>query len=245
MQSPVLHIYCDESRQTSNRYMVLGGLIIRASLMPVFNEAMSSYRHKFNMTAELKWSKVSKTKLPEYKGFVEYFFALNSTERAHFHCIIIDNHKVDYRKYHGNDKELGMYKFFYQLILHTFGRHYTTGDPRIVVHFDKSQSRYPLADFRDILNNGIAKSYNRPRDTFVSIESRDSKDCEALQINDILLGAVGFHKNGCHLIPGCSQPKCELAKYIADQSGLAHLGNDTQHGARRFRVWNWEPRQAK
>ncbi|MBA3647412.1 MAG: DUF3800 domain-containing protein [Chitinophagales bacterium] len=94
MSISVNYIYCDESRQSKDRYMVLGGIIMNKGDIPQFNETMKKFRAEENMNAELKWSKVSSQKLNEYKRFVDYFFALNNTDNIHFHSIIIDNHQV-------------------------------------------------------------------------------------------------------------------------------------------------------
>ena len=110
----VYHIYCDESRQSKDRFMVIGGIIIPSDSVDEFSQTMQKYRTEQKMYAELKWSKVTNQKVTEYKRFVEYFFALNNTDNLHFHCIIIDNHQVNHRKFSKGDKELGFYKFYYQ-----------------------------------------------------------------------------------------------------------------------------------
>ncbi len=59
-QGRFLHIYCDESRQTADRYMVIGGIIAQRENETSFAEAMKLFRQGQNMHAELKWTKVSK-----------------------------------------------------------------------------------------------------------------------------------------------------------------------------------------
>ena len=66
--SRFLHIYCDESRQTADRYMVLGGIVTLRETEPRFTETMALYRESQNMHAELKWSKVSDQKFTEYRA---------------------------------------------------------------------------------------------------------------------------------------------------------------------------------
>ena len=43
-QGPLLHVYCDESRQTQDRYMVFGGVIVHATAVEAFNQAMKLWR---------------------------------------------------------------------------------------------------------------------------------------------------------------------------------------------------------
>jgi len=38
------HIYCDESRQSKDRYMVLGGILLPASNVELFNQTFKEFR---------------------------------------------------------------------------------------------------------------------------------------------------------------------------------------------------------
>lgn len=234
-------VYCDESRHSQERFMVLGGIIIPANNLQVFNDSMAGFRQEQKMFAELKWQRVSNQKATHYRRFVDYFFALNTTKKAHFHSLIVDTHKLDHTTHNRGDKEIGFYKFYYQLLLHKFGKRYCAKDPeaRFQLILDYRNSSYPLQELKDILNNGINKRYGIATRPFVSIEPRDSKASEVLQINDIILGAVGFQKNGFHLIAGSRQSKIDLAAHIAKEAGIADLKSDTPRSQGRFTIWNF------
>lgn len=231
------HIFCDESRQSAERFMVLGGIVIPDINVFTVNETMKQFRVQTKMHAELKWAKVSNQKLEEYKTFVDYFFALNNANRAHFHCIVFDNHQINHAKYSGGDKEKGFYKFYYQLLLNCFAKHYK--GQRFIVHLDERTSSYPLGDLKRILNNGVGKKFQDYTSPFVSIEPQNSKLSEVMQLNDLILGAVGYHKNALHLIPGGKKCKKDLSAYIAKKSGVEILGENTRYGQVRFKVWNF------
>jgi len=70
----LFHIYCDESRQTKHRYMMFGGIIVRYNDIPLLESTIQNWRENAKMYAELKWTKVSKGKLDDYKNLVIYFF---------------------------------------------------------------------------------------------------------------------------------------------------------------------------
>ncbi len=236
----VYHIYCDESRQSKDRYMVLGGIIIPQKNIDEFNATMHNFRIDQNMHAELKWTKVSNQKINEYKRFVDYFFALNNTDRLHFHCIIIDNHKVDHKRFSKGNKELGFYKFYYQLLLHSFGKKYYRHDDRFIVNLDYRNTTYSLDTLKTVLNRGMKKKFSIVTLLFVAVEPRNSKESEIIQINDIILGAIGFQKNGYHLLAHAKKAKKELALYIAEQAGLDGLCKDSPWGKNRFTIWNFQ-----
>jgi len=63
----IYHIYCDESRQPKDRFMVIGGTIIPSDNVDQFNKTLQKYRTEQNMFSVLKWSKVTNQKLTEYK----------------------------------------------------------------------------------------------------------------------------------------------------------------------------------
>lgn len=240
----IYHIFCDESRQNGERYMVLGGIIIPQETINTFNLTMQKFRDEQKMHAELKWSKVSEQKVSEYKRFVDYFFALNNTNKIHFSSLVIDTHQVNHKKFSGN-YETGFYKFYYQLLLNCFGVGYLNekNDVRFIIHLDYRNSKYKLSDLKDILNKGIRKKLKITTDRAISLQPINSKNSEVLQIADIIIGAIGYNKNGYELIIGSNAAKITLAKHIAQSAGLNDLKNNTGYGVVRFKIWNFKFRQ--
>ena len=64
-----------------------------------------------------------------------------------------------------------------------------------------------------------------------------------MQISDIIVGAIGYHKNGYHMISGSSKAKIELANHIAEKAGVVQLGNSSKYGVHRFTTWNFRPKK--
>jgi hypothetical protein len=238
------HIYCDESRQSAEQFMVLGGIVIPDDRLVAIHQTLQEYRREEHMRAELKWTKVTKKYLRKYKAFVDHFFALNTRDCAHFHSLILDSHQFNHRKFNEGDKDLGYYKFLYQLLLHSFGKQYCKNkrgeECKLVVHPDQRNSKYPLDRLKTTLNFSMAKKFGFKSNPFVSIEAQDSKEADLAQLNDILIGAVGFHKNGIDLIAGAAQGKIDLASYIRQKSGLRSLTDSTSLGWNRFEIWNFK-----
>ena len=75
-------IFCDESRQTKERFMVLGGIMVRASNIPNIEKTMKLFRTKYDMFAELKWVKVSNQKYEKYRHFMNLFFCPQQQRRG-------------------------------------------------------------------------------------------------------------------------------------------------------------------
>jgi hypothetical protein len=64
-----------------------------------------------------------------------------------------------------------------------------------------------------------------------------------MQINDILIGAIGYQKNGCDKVAGCSLAKVELAAHIRTLADVRNMGKNTRYGVQRFKVWNFRLRE--
>ena len=240
-QGRFLHIYCDESRQTADRYMVIGGVIARREDELLFNQAMTLYRRGQNMGAELKWTKVSDQKLVEYRALVDLFFSLNRA--IAFKAIIIDTQEIDHRTHNRNDAELGFYKLMYQFLLHSFGVELRQHD-RCLVFLDQRTTRnYKLSTLCAILNNGLRKKYGLSQQPVRNIQPTDSKQSDLIQVADVLMGAIGYEMNGAHTRTGAKRAKVLLAEYIAQKAGLLNLQQPTPRSNRHFSIWHFHFRQ--
>ena len=237
MTGRFLHIYCDESRQTADRYMVIGGLITMRENEEAFMQAMSLYRQSNNMNSELKWTKVSNQKLNEYLALTDLFFSVNRA--FHFKAIVVDTQEMDNRHYNKGDAELGFYKMMYQFLLHSFGE-YLQPEDRCVIFLDqRTTSKYKLSTLCAILNNGLRKKYNFSVPPVKNMQALDSKSSDFIQVADVIMGAIGYEMNGAHTRTDAKHSKVLLAEYIAKKAGLVNLQQPTPRSQRHFSIWHF------
>ena len=232
-----LHIYCDESRQTADRYMVLGGLITLRENEEAFKQAMNLYRQSNHMLSEIKWTKVSNQKIQEYKALMDLYFSLNRS--FHFKAIVIDTQEINHRRFNKNDAELGFYKLMYQFLLHSFGAYLTSADKCIIYLDQRTTSKYKLSTLCAILNNGLRKKYALNGKPVRNIQVLDSKNNEFIQVADVLMGAIGYEMNGAHTRTNAKKAKVLLAEYIARKAGLLNLQQPTSRSSRHFSIWHF------
>lgn len=232
-----LHIYCDESRQTADRYMVIGGIIAPRENETLFAEAMKLFRQGQNMHAELKWTKVSDQKLAEYKALIDLFFSFNRA--FYFKAIVVDTQEIDHRRYNKGDAELGFYKLMYQFLLHSFGSELRQGDHCIIYLDQRTTSRYKLSTLCAVLNNGLHKKYRYLVSPVRNIQAVNSKDSDLIQVADILMGAIGYEMNGAHTRTGAKRAKVLLAEYVARKAGLLNLQQPTPRSHKQFSIWHF------
>jgi hypothetical protein len=234
----VWQISCDESRVDGCRHMLIGALIIPPEALGAFVTANIEFRNATkNNFAHFKWEKAtSKKKLPDYLALIDMFFNLP----IFFKCIIIEKCRVDYKRYHRNDRELGFYKFYFLLLsrLVKFEKQYLV---RVHRRLDKNRGR--LADLRDATNNWCRNKSRRYITPLQTVEGANFNDYTELQIVDVLLGAVGYHWDQAHVRPNASQSKIAICNKICERLGKDSLCFQSYYWSdKKFNLWKWQPK---
>jgi len=231
----LLKVFCDESRQTAHRYMLLGGVIATASFWQNAHVEIGKYRNRVDWPHAFKWGKVSGgTKVVRvYKGFVDYLF--DHPKELHYKSLVLDTSLVDKRR---DDKETRFYKIYYQLLVNSFGAYANPNNPcDITLH--QRITKYNLTTLKDILNNGMRKKYGCPANLILSIRHSSLENQELLQITDVLTGAIGFELHGYHRARGACAGKIELMNHILRRADLTTFANPTDWSKRNFSIWHF------
>ncbi|HHY54978.1 MAG TPA: DUF3800 domain-containing protein [Chloroflexi bacterium] len=223
------NIYADEASISEARYMLIGGLWSNWGIEPAIRNDLQAVRVQYRLQAEMKWTKVSSAMLPAYRAFVDTFFAY---EQLSFRCIVIDTHILDYRRFHRGDKELGFYKFYFQLI----SRNLTSGD-LYWLYTDERRNRRAsrLSTLKITVNRWWQKRAGV--EPLRAVEPRRSHDEELIQLADILLGAISYAWNK----RTGSEAKLLLTTHIATQMGWPTLQLSTERLAKKLNIWHWQP----
>lgn len=201
----MVEIYCDECRQdilknkeiisNNNCYTILGGIWIDKSNREELKNDIKKLKNKYKVYGEIKWKKVSNLKLQFYKDLIDLFFNCN----AEFRAIVIDAKTFDIN-YHNNSSELGFYKCYYQLLKEWIDK---DKEYNILLDFRKDKSKNRAYDLKKCINNYMKKT------TIKNIQFINSKESLLLQLEDVLMGAVGYKYN-----LGKSKAKLEIIKTI-------------------------------
>lgn len=229
--------YADESSIAEHRFMALGFVAVAKTDVALLEQEISEFRASTNMTRELKWGKISNQKVEEYRAFIDLFFRWNTSGRLQFHCLILDRHRINHRKFSGGDAELGFYKFFYQLLLYRFGRNFSAHELEVML--DYRLTGYSLDNLRNVLNAGMRKKRYSRGSPFVIVQHVDSKTADVLQMLDVILGGIAYRKNGHHLKPDAKQAKKTLSELILSKAGIGPSLANTPASATNFGIWNF------
>lgn len=219
-------IYCDESRHdgaSCNKYMAIGGLWLPRNRKEEFTKQLRSICKASGLNAELKWSKVSRLHFEGYKRVIDYFF--NNVE-LNFRVIVIDQRKLDNKKFHGGDRELGFYKFYYEMI----EKWIDTGN-RYLILLDYKQNKG--ADRYKILKLYLERKFIG-KAWFTDLTVIDSHQTPLAQLTDLLTGAVSSVWSEA-ITPGGA--KEELAAYISTRRRTSLKQPTTSPAVTKFNIF--------
>lgn len=221
-------VYCDEnfpdlftSTRPKARYMMIGGLWIPSDRRNHVKENISRIREKHQAWGEIKWTKVSPSKLDFYQELIDLFFSYGANMR--FRCIAIDREAYDAARNNG-DNELGFYKFYYQLIHHWIFDHNSYS---IFCDTKTNRDKYRLKVLRQCLG------YSNRTSQVTSIQALPSKQVVLIQLCDLLLGAASSRMNNT-LTQGSA--KSELVQLLESRLNVHQLG-PTSRNADKFNIF--------
>lgn len=221
------NVYCDESYQDCMKgnndvqYMVIGSIWLPKENVEKLKSEIKNLKQKHNCLGELKWTKVSKSKIDFYKEIIDLFWAYGNTLR--FRCITVDKTKILWEK-HDNYPELAFYKFYYQMIIH-----WIEINNEYSIYCDKkiNKQKNRLSILKDFL--GKANIFA----TIKGVYAAESRDLVLLQFADFFIGLTAAKLN--HTVLDNST-KMILIKYLEDK-----LGREIQETYRtevKFNVFN-------
>lgn len=208
----MIEIYCDESRQDllvsknpSHIYTLIGSLWMSEGIRHDLTRRIYELRKQYDVWGEIKWSKVSRSKLEFYKRLIDLF--LETKNMPYFRCICIDSRKVDNGLFNEGDGELGFYKFYYQVLYHWIDKHPIT----CRVFCDAKENRV-----KDRLKTLYKFLQNTSNGTVTAIQALRSSDTPMLQLCDLLLGMASASLNES---VASGSAKYELITYFENTVG--------------------------
>jgi len=202
-------VYCDETLQdlfTSDKpranFVMIGGLWVQANIKNEIKNKINHIKKRHNAWGEIKWTKISPSKLDFYLELIDLFCCHGNVLR--FRCIAIDNKQFDI-KLHENDGELGFYKFYYQLL-----HHWIIGSNKYRIFCDTKTNRDPkrIYTLRRCLNHANIMA------DIIDVQALPSRQVVLIQLCDLLLGAASSRINET-LNPNSA--KEEVVKYLENK----------------------------
>jgi hypothetical protein len=231
--TPLCDIYIDESSQNGHRHLVLGGILVPTLEVTALVSEIMKARLPELPHGEMKWAKVSRTKLSAYKRVMDLFFSRDLADVAHFHSLVVDLTQQNNAAFNEGNREIGFNKEVFQLA-RKFGRLYPG---RFHVYVDERKTDQRTEELRLMLNRHVHKTQPQRDWPYRRVQFRDSSATPILQVTDILTGAIAYKMNGHDKAENASPAKCELAEYVLSSAGIRDVSKGTAVGG-KFTIWH-------
>ena len=224
------HIYIDESSQNDHHYMVLGGIVVPLAFArqleeDIDNSKPPSFRGvgKDGLPREVGWKFVSNGSFDRYKKIIDTYASFGfrrvaSTRNAGRICLyysVVDL-LVPGRKYTGNER--GSIAFERELYFHCLS--ICKRDREYLWHIypdDRSSKKAKHYVLSQIMSRGMVKGGAKRPWPARRLNYRDSRDVQAIQVSDIIAGAIAFYLNGHYHKAAANKDKKLLCDYIFDR----------------------------
>ena len=230
----LFNLYCDETCHLENdkqKSMVLGGIWCPKSKVKIITKNIYLIKEKYGLSkfSELKWTKVSPSKIDMYKEIINYFF---EEKDLHFRCLVIkDKSQLKHKEFNQNHDDW-YYKMYYYMIINIINPY---EEYNIYLDIKDTQSADKAKKLQDILANSI---HDFDCKKIKKVQNIRSYESSILQITDILIGAVGYYmrnQEGSHT-------KLELMNLIKSKSNYSWEKN-TLYKEDKFNMFFWEPQK--
>lgn len=226
------NVYCDESCHLENdgqRAMVLGAVWCPTRRVREISRRIRDIktRNKVPSSFEIKWTKVSASKVQLYLDLIDYFF---DDDDLHLRVLVIPeknriNHGMFPRQSH-DDWYYKMYFTMLKTILEPESSYY------IYLDIKDTRSGEKSVKLHDVLCNNM---YDFSRDIVRRVQLVHSHEIEQVQLVDLLIGAISYLNRGLNESPG----KLAIIKRIQDRSGYS-LDKSTLLRENKVNIFRWQ-----
>ena len=224
------NIYCDESCHLENdqhKSMVLGATWCAKEDKNTLFERIKEIKlkHKFPVDFEIKWNKVSLSKLDFYKEIINFFF---DTNKLNFRALVIPDKKELNHENYGHTHDGFYYKIYFDMLKIIISPHDSFN---IYLDIKDTQGYEKVNRLHDVISNA---HYDFSKRIVKNIQEVRSEEVSIMQITDLLLGAMSYLHRGIQT----SLAKLALIELIKRRSGYSLL-RSTLPTERKFNYFIW------
>ena len=229
-----INVYCDESchlEHDHQKAMVLGAIWCpQQKVRDIFKEIRRiKIRHGLSNRFEIKWTKVSHSKIDFYVDLVNYFF---SNKSLHFRALVIPDKSILQHELLGQDHETWYYKMYFNMlkIIISPNKRY-----RIYIDYKDTHGSKKIAKLHKVLCNN---QYDFSRNIIERVQLVRSHEIELLQLTDLIMGAIAYANRE---LSG-NRGKEELVNLIKNKSGYS-LTKTTLTSEQKVNIFIWKARE--
>ncbi|MGL5328386.1 MAG: DUF3800 domain-containing protein [Peptostreptococcaceae bacterium] len=224
------NIYCDESCHLENdnqKSMVLGGIWCPSNKIKSISKDINLIKEKHGLSkfSELKWTKISPSKLRMYEDIVNYFF---ENDDLHFRCLIIPNKSdLNHEKFNQSHDDW-YYKMYYNMLVPIL---IPTEEYNIYLDIKDTRSSHKVKDLQAYLGNTL---HDFDLNKIKKVQNIRSHESQLMQLTDILIGSVAYNSRDLESSPA----KLSIMGHIKSKSGYTWTKN-TLYREDKFNMFFW------
>lgn len=223
-------IYCDESchlEHDGEKAMVFGGIWCPDNQRKKIARQIRAIKIKHNLSPryEVKWNKISKTKLDFFLELVDFFF---SNTLLHFRVLVIPDKSIlrhkDFQQTHD--------EFYYKSYFNLLKTLLKPGDTyNIYLDIKDTRGETKVRKLHDYLCNS---RYDFDRTMIKRVQQVRSHELELVALADLLIGAMSYIHRGLE----SSKTKLAIIARIRELSGYS-LYKSTLYREDKFNIFVW------
>lgn len=231
--SQLYNIYCDESCHLENDHqhvMLLGCVWCCKDISLKYATDIRNIQNNHNAHGEIKWAKVSMSRVDFYKEIVEWYF---SRDELFFRSVVVANKDIlRHDIYNENSHDTFYYKMYFSLLSKVL-----SPDCFYNIYLDvkDTRSRFKLRALKEILCNNVHDFTNGMISHIQNIHSYESS---LMQLCDLFMGALSYRHRGLKENAG----KVAVVEAIERMAGRSLLAS-TSLREQKFNIFVFHPRQ--
>lgn len=225
------NIYCDESchlEKDSSPVMVLGAVVCPREKVAEISKRIREIKEKHNISEwqEIKWTKVTPSKIGMYEEILDYFF---DDDDLKFRAVICEKTDLNHGQ-HNQTHDDWYYKMYFYLL-----RYLISDVNNYNIYIDIKDSR--SADKQSNLHNILCSDrYDFNKSLIKKVQAVRSHEVQVLQLADLLIGATSYINRG---LEG-SAAKVSLISRIQQRARLGTLVKSNYSA--KFNLFRWQGR---
>jgi len=211
--------------------MAIGYIKVNDSDYETVKTDLKQLKLKYKTPVELKWSKVSKSRLPFYKELINYFFH----NPLYFRCILVKyKEKLDHDQFNHGEHDNFYYKMIYYLLRPNNGNDHQY---RVFLDIKDTWGRAKLQKIDQIF-----QALHKQKSPFVQFQHIRSHESEFIQLTDLFLGAITYKARHLDKVIGANPAKVQIIQYLEEMSGYT-LDEGTVPWEEKFNIFDHQPRK--
>jgi Protein of unknown function (DUF3800) len=231
----VKNIYIDESCHLEHDgfpVMCIGYTKLEDDQYELLKEGIKSIKLKHKSPTEIKWNKLSLSRLGLYKELIDYFFV----KPINFRCILVKyKDKLNHADFNQGDHDNFYYKLAY-FLLNSATNPPNGNEYRVYFDIKDTRGKERLSKIKTVFENK-----HHGQSPFVHFQHIHSLENEFLQLTDLFIGAITYKSRKEDEKENASEVKRAIVQYLEQKSGYV-LDEGTEPWEEKFNIFDHQPK---